>query len=379
MRHHKASGRAYVFHKGRRHYLGPWNTAEARRAYREWVNRWESSERPTAISVSKAAAGGTVGDLVDAFMLHAARHYVHIDGQQTDEVGHFKVALAPLLAAHLHRDVDAVLPRDLIAIVEAWKAAKQSRGYINKNLGRIKRVFKWGLSPAELVSAETFARLSLVRGVPLGQAEEPDEVLPVELRVLARTLRRLEADGRHAFAAMVRLQYYCGARPGEVCRLRTEEIHRRSFRVGGRVIPVPEGVAVFTPKQHKLRKKNHLVYYTLGPRAQAALAPFLDTADAEGFVFHRGAIGRRRLSRFSHCDPEHYSKTVGEAAEAAHGGDRAARWSPGQLRHNFLTRWDALGSIELGSAAVRHKSIATTAIYVQRDLSRVGSAALQLG
>jgi integrase len=379
MRCHKASGLAYVFHKSKRHYLGPWNTAESRRAYREWVNRWEASERPAELAASPLAAGGTVGDLVAAFMIHARRHYVHIDGQETDEVGHFKVALAPLLAAHLHRDVDAILPRDLIAIVEAWKAAKQSRGYINKNLGRIKRVFKWGLSPAELVAPETFARLSLVRGVPLGQAEEPDEVQPVELRALARTLRRLEADGRHAFAAIVRVQYYAGPRPGEVCRMNVAEIHRRSFKVGGRIIPIPEGVAVFTPRRHKLRKKNHLVYYILGPRAQAALAPFLDTADAEGFVFHRGVIGGKRFSRFPHCDPEHYSKTVGEAAEAAHAGEKAARWSPGQLRHNFLTRWDALGSIELGSAAVRHKSLSTTAIYVQRDLSRVGSAALQLG
>lgn len=368
LRRHEASGRAFVFYGGRSHYLGPWNTAEARRAYREFVGRWESANRPRTAPATSRRPGGlgvTVAELVDEFDTWADGHYRRQDGSPTDEVRAFRVSLAPLVARHAGRSVEDILARDLREIVDGWKASKLARKTINKRLGRLKFLFRWGAGEPELVTETTAARLSMVRGLALGDGVETDEVQPVPLRDLAATLRALPGN----LATMARVQYYSGARPGEVCRMRADEVHKTSIRLGGRTIKSPPGVWIFTPGQHKTVKRGQFVFYFLGPRCQAALLPFIEAA-RDGFLFYA------RRQQVNPCyRPDHYSKEVGDRAEAA----GVSRWSPGRLRHNFLTRWDAIAGIEAGSSAVSHRHLSTTAVYVQRDMKRIGPIALELG
>jgi len=363
IRHHKASGQAYVYYDGRSHYLGVWQSQEARRAYRDCVQRWESANRP---ETKRRGAVVTVADLVSAHLDWARGHYVREDGSKTDEVRAFRTSLAPLVETHADRDVETIIGRDLAAIVGQWKAEGKTRKTIGKMLGRVKRVFAWGARPEnELVSETTAARLAMVRGPAIGEAADNDEVCPVRPSDLIRVVNWLEQNDRMT-AAMVSLQFFCGCRPGEACRLRGDELHRGKFVVGGRSIAIPPGLVVFAPSQHKTKRRGHVVYYVLGPEAQAAIAPFIP--DDGGHAFRRGG------SREYVC-PTYYAEMIAEACEAA----GAEHWSPNRLRHNFLTRWDMLHGIELGSAAVRHKHLSTTAIYIQRDLARVGPAALASG
>jgi integrase len=361
MRLHRPSGRAYVAVGREQHYLGPWGSAESRRAYRDFIRRWEAEQKTPA----KAARLGapTVADVVTAFLAFAQQHYRRRDGTQTDELRAFRNVLTYLLHRHAERIADDITGRDLGELVEAWRAAGLTRRYINKSLGRLKRVFRWAASPSrELVSETTAARLSLVEGLSVGEAPDRPDVQPVPLRDLALTLRWLDAH-RPMLAAMARVGYYCGARPGEVCRMQGGEVVRDRFRVGRQTIRIPEGLAVFLPSEHKNAKRGHTVYYTLGPRCLDVLGPWLK----DGHLF---ALGGSR----SHISEEHYASLIAEAAKAAGAG----HWSPNRLRHNFATRWDQLAGIEATAAALRHKHASTTAIYIQRDLLKVGELAARL-
>ena len=48
MRLHRPSGRAYVAVGREQHYLGPWGSAESRRAYRDFIRRWEAEQKTPA-------------------------------------------------------------------------------------------------------------------------------------------------------------------------------------------------------------------------------------------------------------------------------------------------------------------------------------------
>jgi hypothetical protein len=126
LRHHKASGRAYVTYLGQQTYLGLWNSPEARRAYRDWVSAWESANRPDT-APRRVGASITVADLVAAHAEYAARHYRRADGSPTDEVRAFVLSLRPLVAAHADRNVEDIGGRDLAAIVRGWKHRRERR------------------------------------------------------------------------------------------------------------------------------------------------------------------------------------------------------------------------------------------------------------
>lgn len=364
MRHHKASGQAYVSVFDRQIYLGPWGSPEARRQYRMLISRWEAVNRPAVPAVPIRPIGGRlrVTDLVAAFVDWASTRYRRKDSKPTSELSGIKYALTPLIAAHGAQYADDILGRDLRDLTISWKAAQHCRTTINTYLRRVKRMFKWA-AQYELIEPSTAARIALVPGLTYGEAHDNDDVQPVPLRDLVKVLKQLDKT-RPMVAAMIRLQYYCGARPGEVCALRGDEIKRGTFRVGGQTVRVPEGLLVFFPSEHKTIKKGQVVFYTLGPRAQNVMSPWLNGDD---FVFP-GKMG-------DHIHYSTYALAILRAAEEVGAG----HWSPNQLRHNFLTRWDSLAGIEAASAAVRHKKLSTTAIYIQRDLKKVGAMAAKIG
>lgn len=70
-----------------------------------------------------------------------------------------------------------------------------------------------------------------------------------------------------------------------------------------------------------------------------------------------------------------YYHAIADACLAA----GVSHWSPGQLRHNYLSRIDSLAGIQLASYAVGHASIDTTAIYVERNLRAVAEAVAIFG
>lgn len=363
---HKGSGQAYVNYHGKERYLGTYGSPESRKRYQEFIGEWQQELDQVRANIRYIARPGcTVAELVAAHSEHAREHYRHADGTPTSEVRAFALSLRPLLGAD-YRDMPAAefRPAHLKAIRERWIAAGHARKTVNQAAGRIRRLFRWAAGE-ELVSVDAVAALGFVADLGEGRTAAPDHepVVPVPLRDLAATLRELDRT-TPAVSAMIRLQYYCGARPGEVCRMRADEIDRGGLvAVGARRIQLPGGVWVFQPGQNKTGR----AVYVLGCRARAILRGIEPSAD--GWMFP----SRRRRGR--PWSVSGYQHAIADAARAAGAG----HWSPGQLRHNFLTRIDAAAGIQTAGHAVGHTSIDTTAIYVERNLREVAEVIGKMG
>lgn len=363
--HHKASKRAYVFLNGKAEYLGPYGSAESRTRYREIVKRWEQ-ELDHDYKRYGAAAGCSLVELVAAHAEFARQHYRTPDGDPTSEQRSFVLSLRPLLSdTYATLPADEFRPAHLKEIREALVHTGLARKTVNQSIGRIRRLFRWAVGE-ELVSLATAGALAMVKDLAEGRTPAPDhdEVEPVPMRDLAAVLRfsGLRAD----VDAMIRLQYYCGARPGEVCRMLAEEVDQGGIvHVKKRKVQLPGGVWVFQPGRFKQKRTGRIVAYVLGRRAQAVLAPFLQNEPVFGSPKKLGAAWS--VSGYQHA--------IADACAAVGCG----HWSPGQLRHNYLSRMDAAAGIQLASYAVGHASIDTTAIYVERNLKAVAEAVGKLG
>ncbi len=341
-------------------YLGKYGSAESRARYREIVKAWEQETDQT--QRFSARPGCTVYELVAAHAEHAREHYRTAEGEPTSEQNSFAMSLRPLLGPdYAEMPADSFRPSHLKQIREGMVRHGLARKTVNQSIGRIRRLFRWAAGE-ELVSGETAAVLGLVKDLSQGRTVAPDydPVTPVPLRDLAAVLRHVRPD----IAAMIRLQYYCGARPGEILRISSDEIDREGLvHTGKRKIQLPGGVWVFQPGRFKQQHKGKTVAYILGRRAQAVL-PF-----GTGFLFPSPKKKGRPWTIMG------YERAIGRAC----AGLGVPHWTPNQLRHNYLSRIDAAAGIQLASYAVGHSSTSTTAIYVERNLAAVAEVVAKLG
>lgn len=123
---------------------------------------------------------------------------------------------------------------------------------MNKQVGRIRRVFRWAAS-RELVPAVVAAALRTVDGLQRGRSEavERPPVGPAPDADVAAVLPYLQPTIR----AMVELQRLTGMRPGEVRLLRGADLDRSG--------PVWR----YTPPGHKMAHAGRVRVVLLGPRA----------------------------------------------------------------------------------------------------------------
>ena len=120
-------------------------------------------------------------------------------------------------------------PLALIALRDRMINDGQSRSYVNGNVDRIRRCFKWGVSQ-ELVPVEIYQALLSVSGLRKGRstARETEPVGPVSDEVVNATLAMLSS----VVAEMVRFQRLTGCRPDEVCSIRPFDLNRSTGRLG---------------------------------------------------------------------------------------------------------------------------------------------------
>lgn len=370
MRRHSRDGTAYVSVNGEQIQLGAWGSQEAARAYRRVISAWE---REHGADPTPVIAVPTIADLIAAFMSHAAVHYRRADGSQTDEVRAFRKSLQPVLARHGEESPDDFEPADLENVMSDWVRAGHARETINKMAGRVKHVWAWGC-PKRLVGAAAAGALRTVRGLQSGRtpAQDYEEVQPAPIRDIAAVLRyckRHRSTGWDKWGiveAMIRTNYLCGARQSEVLTMRGDEIHRTSIRVARRTLAIPAGAWCFVPTLHKTRSKGKFVRYLIGPRLQRILQPWIDQAGG-GYLFP----GKEK--------PHWNNGTWNDAIEFACREMGANKWTPGQLRHSYLTRISHQYGIAAASEAVSHAHLQTTAVYVERDLKLSAEIAMRHG
>ena len=182
------------------------------------------------------------------------------NGQQTNEVDCIKSAVRILRKRYGDTSTAAFSPLALKALQQAMVDEGWSRGFINRQIGRVKRMFRWGVSEA-MIPVTTWQTLTAVTGLKRDKttAREPDRIGPVDDAVVDATLPYLSA----IVADMVRLPtaHWLSARRS----LRDPAVRHRHL---GQGLVVPSGL-------HKTEHFGRERIIFIGPKAQDVLRPYL--------------------------------------------------------------------------------------------------------
>jgi integrase len=342
--------------------------------------------------------------VVLAFVVFASKHYRDSATQKiSTELRSYEDATRPLL--DLFGAIPAVEfgPLALKAVREKFIEAGWCRTRINRQVGRVRRIFKWAAGE-ELVPPTIHQSLACLPGLQRGRtsARESDPVQAVADDVVDATLPYLSRVVR----GMVQFQRLTGCRPGEVCGLTRSQIDTSG------------AVWVYRPTHHKTAWRGKAKAIPIGPRAQKLLEEF-PTARPEDAVFSPKAAvvefhAERTANRKSPRYPSHMKrnatkrkKPLGEDQAAAyntqayeHAISRAIRianaagcrnpeygpalpqiphWAPNQLRHRFATEARRLFGIEAASTVLGHSQLSVTEMYAERDLARALEVAGKIG
>lgn len=416
--------------------LGAYGTPASHCKYQRVIAEWNQRGRVPAPPV--AGAGNiNVAELILRFWEgHVISYYRHPDGTATSEQENYRQALRPLRSLYGNipaNDFDAPkLEAWLLTVTQPLRTVtdptsgepRQLPGWCrtnaNKNLSRIKSLFRWGVRK-KLVRGDVLAELDAVPGLRAGRcdARETDPVrsVPEEL------IEAIKPFVSRPVAVMAELQVLCGARPGELSAMRTAEVQTT-------------GTAwVFRPAQHKNAHRGHTREIFLGPRAQELLRPLLKR-DLQAYVFSPQEAEAERLSKLragrttplscgnspgtnrktepihqpgerytvaayrraieracakAFPPPEPFAKQEGETiaqwqrrltpeqCQELRSWQREHRWHPHQARHTAGTRARERFGPEGAQVFLGHKHIRVTEVYAQTSAALAARVATEIG
>lgn len=399
LRLHKASGRAVVTLSGRDVYLGPHGSEEAGRTYArvisEWLERGRCPDAPVPADVR-------VKHVIANFMRYAKARHRHADGSPKTRLSHIKPTLRQLLDLYGDSSARDFGPRRLKAFRLVLVESGLFRGTVNDRTRIVVDAFRQAVED-ELVPAEVHHALKAVRHLRNGDTAAPESqaVRSVASGFVEQVLPYLS---RHV-AAMTQLAMLTGARPGEICIVRTADIDTSG------------PVWLYRPTTHKNAHRDQERIIALGPIAQEVLRPFLKP-DLEAFIFspaeaeaeRRATCHAARTTPLRHGNrpgtnrrrkPERQPGArygAGSWRQAIHRAcdrafpppdglpdDELAAWreahrfNPGQLRHTAATKVRGQFGLDAAQVVLGHKNAAVTQIYAERDIQHAVRVALAIG
>jgi integrase len=361
--------------------LGKGDSPESRREHARLV-----AEVAVGAPAGGRRGGLTVAELLLAFLRHAEGHYRRADGTPTWELANFKQVMRVVRETHGHVPAAEFGPLALKAVRQAMIDRGWARRSVNQQVGRVKRIFKFGVQE-ELVPPAVLDGLKAVAGLQAGRtaARETAPVEPVPDELVDRTLPHLN---RHV-GGLIRFQRLTGCRPGEACALRRCDLD------------MTNPVWVYRPVQHKTRHRGRPRVVHVGPQAQALLAEF-PTAMTDEYVFSPiRERDERTAARAANRATKYYPSRQGwqqrkaapkrapgvrytvssygyaiRRACAAHG---LPAWAPNQLRHTFGTVVRRAFGLEGAQVGLGHSRADVTQVYAERDDALAARIATAIG
>lgn len=380
-RKHRASGQAIVTLGGRDFYLGPHGTKSSKLEYDRLVAEWLGRGRV----IQPDECGATVAQVIVAYVKHAKRYY-RKSGKETREAGCIVDAMRFVRRLYGKKSADEFGPMALQVVREEMIKVGWSRKYINKQVGRIVRGFKWAASQ-EIIDARVAHGLATVTGLHRGRTEAPDHgrIEPVPENDYQQTLAHLPLT----VADLVKVQRLMGGRPQDVCNLRPCDINRAG------------DIWLYRPHQHKTEHHGRERVIAIGPKAQKILAPYL-LRGADEFCFSPADTTRktREARRAVRKTPEscgnrpgtnrkqtpkrqpgkqYKTDTYRRAIHRACDKAKVKRWSPNRLRHSAATEIRSRFGLEASQVILGHASVAVTQVYAERDLALATRVARECG
>ena len=406
-RKHRASGQAVVTVNGRDVYLGPHGTAASRRAYDRQIAEWLAAGRGSQGGGGTNASDVSVNEVLAAFLKHANAYHGG-DDVHGGELASYKLVLRLLKRLYGPTPAADFGPLALKACRGEMVRAGWSRRYVNGQVGRVKRLFKWAVGE-ELVAGGVLHGLQAIGGLRAGKsdARETEKVRPADPALVDAVLAIVPPP----VAGLIRVQLASGCRPGEACALRSADVDRSA------------DVWVYRPVKHKTQSRGHDRAVYLSADCQAVLLPFMDReptahlfspAEAMAWTRAKRTDDRKTDARWGNRPGTHVARrpkrtpggryTVtsygvavmracakafpppGElarrpketaAAWSARLSDdqraelkawrKAHHWHPNQLRHTAGTRFRKDYGVETARVLLGHSRLSTTEIYAERD------------
>jgi integrase len=398
-RRHKSSGQAIVTltdPSGTRRdlYLGPYGSAASRQEYARVLAEWEAGGKHLPSQDSKTP-DLTMNELVLSYWRFAEEYYgYHVDTERGDAAC-LRSALA--VVRQLYGDARAIDfgPLALKACREKMVEKGWSRSYVNAQVDRLRRMFKWAAGE-ELLPITVYQNLQAVPGLRRGKCEAKE------------TARVKPADPEHVKAAlphmprpvqgMVRFQLLTGCRPTEACLLRAMDLDMSNpscwiYRPGS-----DQGAH----GEHKTAHHGHDRLILIGPRAQEVIRPFL-TTNLSAYLFcpqeaTRERNEKRRANRQTPLYPSHvrlqvqkrkqrprrapgqhytartYSRAIARACRKA----GVPEWGPNRLRHSRATELRSHG-LDMVKTILGHSKVETSQVYAEKDMQAAMELVAQIG
>jgi hypothetical protein len=167
----RATERAYVVIDGQRHWLGPrgtYGSQPTRDRYDQLIGEWIARGRAPGVDAEPAGGGLTVADVCLAFWEHAVHTYpappVPAKKRPEGELGNFWDALRPLVRLYGQTPAAEFGPVKLAAVRDEMVRLGWCRNFANRNVSRLKHVFKWAVG-VELLRGEVWHRLAALPGL----------------------------------------------------------------------------------------------------------------------------------------------------------------------------------------------------------------------
>jgi integrase len=368
---HKATGQAVVRLNGKDIYCGVFGTAEAQEKYdrviAEWLLTGQQSLPPAASSVSVENTTILVSELILAYWTRHVINYYVKKGKRTSEQDNIRQALR--FAKNLYGHTPAIKfgPLALKSVRETMIVAGRCRNLINKDVSRIRGMFRWAVEN-ELLPVTVYQSLMTVPGLAKDRHPEVKESEPVT-PVPEEHVGAVHGHVAPQIQAMIDLQRLTGMRPGEVVIMRTCDLDRS------------DDVWVYTPDSHKREHHELDRPIAIGPKAQVILLPWLREDQPEAYLFNpREVMAARRISRKMIRPGDHYRessyRTVIRRACERLG---IPPWFPNQLRHNAGTVIRQKFGLEASRTVLGHETMDTTLIYAEADKEKAKEVLRQIG
>lgn len=361
--HHKATGRAYCKVHGKPVYLGRWGSAESKAAYSKLVAGLKATGATApVVSAPRLRTVPTVAGVVLQFLT------ANNSGYTASEQDHMVRAVDILVCLHGDTTLTDFGPLALSAVRDEMVARGWTRKYVNDQISRARRVFRWAES-VELVPAGKWHQLRSLPGLRVGRTTAPEQRkrFPVPDDVVEAVIPHLPPT----VAAMVRFQRLTGCRPQDARRLNAAEIDRAGT------------VWVFRPAKHKgaWRGLSREVY--IGPRAQAVILPFLTGREDAPAVFSPRLAWQEWADRVKAGAKfprgEKYERTgprlaIGDvyprrshirAVELGCIRAGVTPFSPNQLRHAAATEVRERFGLNAAQKLLGHRHASTTEVYAK--------------
>ena len=382
-------GRAFIEVDKKRHYLGRFGTDESRARYEAALLRLASG------AFGENSAVDDVGLLVSELMvkyLDDRRVYFKADEKPGwTEFDNLKTAIVPFVQVYQDAAISDIRPTTLLDWQRHLISLKLARSTINKRVGAIVRMFKWGVS-RELVPVDVLTALQTVESLRAGRTEaaEAEPVTAIDRATVEKTLPCMTP----VVAAAVQTQWMCGMRPSEALRLTPADIRQDGE------------IWLYVPASHKNQHRGHTLVKAIPRRVQVILTPFLDRpADACLFSPQESQLNKktgRTEPRKTKVYPSEIARRKRDAAKAARRKPQAKtyyttngyrqsihracdqagveQWNPNQLRHSLATEIsETLGlGIQAAQRYLGHAKMDTTLIYAEREIDELRRIATQL-